>query len=104
MPLVINFETNEIQNYLKVDNDTDNLVIDGMKAAAMLQAEQFLNTDFSTVVTNEDGTTTTTPNEAPATVKLWVMSRIAQLYEGRGQTAMPDYTLLQPHRIYPFRG
>lgn len=138
MPLQVTFQTNEIQNYLRVDPGLDDLVIDGMKAAALLQAENFLNTDFTSITTtvkdstgtalsikknytghvdplpaettviNDDGTTTTTtyaaPSEAPAEVKLWIMSRVAQLYENRGQAAMPDYTLLQPYRLYPFRG
>lgn len=101
MPLQITFIDNEINNYLRVDTGIDAEVIDAMKDAALIEAEAFLNTDFNEY--DEEGNLIA-QNEAPATVKLWVMSRMAQLYEGRGQRNKPDFTLLKPHRVYPFGG
>lgn len=104
MPLQISFAANEVNDYLRVDAGIDTNVIEGMKTAAMDEAEGFLNTDFSTTVINEDGTTTTTPNEAPASVKDWVLNRIAEKYETRGQAIKPDFAAIKTHRVYPFRG
>jgi hypothetical protein len=104
MPLKITFDTNEINNYLRVDDGVDTKLIEGLQAGAMVEAEQFLNTDFATVVINEDGTETITPNEAPAPVKDWVLNRIVEKYENRGKQIKPDFAAIQPHRVYPFRG
>lgn len=104
MPLKITFEENEINNYLRVDDGIDTKLIEGMKNGAMDEAEGFLNADFATVVTNEDGTTTTTENEAPASVKDWILNRIVEKYENRGKTPKPDFAAIQRHRVYPFKG
>jgi hypothetical protein len=113
MPLKITFDTNEIEDFLRIDPGADAITVATVKSAAINEAQQFLNTDFSTTVTNEDGTTTTTDNEAPAMVKQWVLSRMAQLYEirmpapfGVGGTfnTSPDYTLIKPYRVIQFRG
>lgn len=104
MPLKITFDTSEIEDYLRIETGTDTKIVATIKAAAMNEAETFLNTDFSTTVLNEDGTTTITENEAPAIVKEWVLDRIAERYEHRGQRTKPDYGPLKPHRVIQFRG
>jgi hypothetical protein len=120
MPLQINFEQEEIHDFLRVDLGVDDLIIDVLKESALVEAESFLNTDFSsttvTTVTDANGvdtdTITITRNDAPGPVKLWVLQRMAQLYEMRqlgtlsfGKTYQKlDYTLLEPFRVYPFRG
>lgn len=110
MPLQITFTGTEIADYLRVDPDQETATINTLKAAAMDEAEQFLNTDFSTVTINPDGTTTITPNEAPAGVKLWVLSRISQTFEkrvpeffgvGAISTTKPDYVPLKKYRKLP---
>jgi hypothetical protein len=104
MPLKIALESNELLSFLKMDPGFDDNTINTMFDSAKLEAEMFLNTDFSTVVTNDDGTTTITPNDAPATVKEWIFNRVAQKYENVGSFVNPDYSALQPYRVYPFRG
>ena len=104
MPLKITFGANEVENYLRIDPGTDSDIIETLKAAAMDEAEQFLNTDFSTVVTNPDGTTTIIENEAPAAVKEWVLNRIAEKYENRGKPVAPDFSTLKRYRVIQFRG
>lgn len=104
MPLIINFVETEINDYLRIDPGQDLAVIATLKASAMDEAETFLNTDFSTIRTNPDGTTTTTTNEAPATVKEWVLNRIAQKYENRGTPVAPDHSTLKRYRKPNFKG
>lgn len=112
MALQIDFEQEELHDFLRIDLGMDDLIIDIMKDTAVTEAEQFLNTDFSMQIandlTNPDGTTTTTitvtQGDIPAPIKMWVLMRIAQLYENRGQGTTPDYTLIQQYRVYPFRG
>jgi hypothetical protein len=104
MPLKITIEGNELLTYCKLEPNYDDGTIYIMLEAAKIEAETFLNTDFSTIITNEDGTTTIEANEAPATVKEWVFARVAQRYESIGSFVRPDYTLLQPHRVHSFRG
>lgn len=103
MPLLITFTGTEIADYLRVDPTQETGTINTLKAAAMDEAEQFLNTDFSIVTTNPDGTTTTTPNEAPPTVKEWVLNRIAEKFENRGKPVKPDYSTLKNYRVSIFR-
>lgn len=91
MPLQITFYDNEIANYLRVDPEQEKTTIDSLKVAAMDEAEQFLNTDFSA-------------NEAPASVKGWVLNRIAEKFEGRGQEPQPNFYAIKSFRVYPFRG
>jgi hypothetical protein len=104
MPLKITFEDNEVNEYLRVDTGLDTAIIATLLAAAMDEAEQFLNTDFSTITTNADGTTTTTATEAPATVKEWVLNRVAEKYENRGNAPKPDYSTLKKYRRINFGG
>lgn len=112
--LKVTFKPNEVETFLRVDSGVDP-ILDTLQDMALNEAETYLNTDFSTVVINEDGTTTTTPNEAPASVKVWILNRMAQMYENRGfnketgretrfvAAQMPDYTLLESFRIIPFK-
>lgn len=102
--LKITFDETEIPEYLRVDANQDTVIIATIKNAAMGEAERFLNTDFSTNVTNQDGTTTITENEAPAEVKEWVLNRIVEKYENRGNPIKPNYGPLKPHRVIQFRG
>jgi hypothetical protein len=104
MPLKIVLEGNELLTYCKMEPGFDDGTINTMFESAKVEAEMFLNTDFSTVVTNDDGSITTTPQDAPASVKDWVFNRVAQKYENIGSFSNPDFTLLQPYRVYPFRG
>jgi uncharacterized protein YwlG (UPF0340 family) len=71
-----------------------------MLESAKIEAEMFLNTDFSTADINGQ----TVANEAPADVREWIFNRVAQKYENVGSFTNPDYTALQPHRVYPMRG
>ena len=104
MPLLIRFTGNELHDYLRVDHDTDAGLIDSYKTSAMAEAEGFLNTDFSKMVLQPDGTLLKVPMPAPDTVKLWVMDRVAAKYEGRGKAPRPDFSDLQMLRKLPFRG
>jgi hypothetical protein len=104
MTLKITFQANEVNEYLRVDTGQDTAIIATLLASAMDEAEQELNTDFSTVTTNADGSTTTTPTEAPATVKEWVLNRLAEKYENRGNTPKPDFTTLKKYRRINFGG
>lgn len=96
MPLKISFEENEINIYLRVDEGIDAKLINGMVDAAKVEAEEYLNTNFA----DENGEA----QEAPASVKDWVLNRVAEKYENRGKQPKPDFAAIQPHRIYPFRG
>jgi hypothetical protein len=71
-----------------------------MLESAKIEAEMFLNTDFSTV----DPEGKTIANEAPAAVKEWIFNRVAQKYENVGSFINPDFTAIHSHRVYPFRG
>lgn len=104
MPLQITLQPNELLTYLKMDPGFDDGTINTMLESAKIEAEMFLNTDFSTTVINEDGTTTITPAEAPVPVKEWVFNRVAQKYENVGTWVKPDFIMIQPHKIYSFRG
>lgn len=103
MTLQITFTGTEIADYLRVDPTQETATINILKASAMNEAEQFLNTDFSTSVTNPDGTITITPNEAPALVKEWVLNRIAEKFENRGKPVKPDYSTLKNYRKFSFK-
>jgi hypothetical protein len=104
MPLQITLKPYELLTYLKMDPGFDDGTINTMYETAKLEAEQFLNTDFSTSVTNEDGSITITPNEAPILVKDWIFNRVAQKYENAGNFIRPNFVALQPYRVYPMRG
>lgn len=81
---------------MRVDPGVDISLINGLKNAAMDEAESFLNTNFE----DENGE----PQEAPPSVKDWVLNRIAEKYETRGQAIKPDFSAIKPHRVLPFRG
>jgi hypothetical protein len=104
MALQITITGNELNDYLRVDPGNDGVTITMLLETAKNEALQFLNTDFSTTVVNEDGTTTTTENESPIEVKTWVFNRVAELYENRGVRITPNFDMIQPLRVYPFKG
>lgn len=91
MALKIEFKENEITNYLRVDPGQEDVTIAQMKAEAMDEAEGFLNTDFE-------------GEEAPAAIKGWVLNRIAEKFENRGQEPEPNFSAIKRHRVFPFRG
>jgi hypothetical protein len=104
MPLQISLLPNELLDYMRLEPGFDDGPINTMLEGAKLEAESFLNTDFSTEVIAEDGTVTITPNEAPAAVKEWVLNRVSEKYENRGSFKNPNFSQLQPYRVYPFKG
>jgi hypothetical protein len=103
MPLRITFGASEINDYLRIDTEETEL-IEMFKEAAMDEAEEYLNTDFSLVTQNSDGTTTTQTQEAPPKIKQWVLNRIAELYENRGKEPRAEFKAIQRYRRYPFGG
>jgi hypothetical protein len=94
MPLQVTFTGTQIADYLRIDPTQEAGTIDMLKDSAIDEAEQFLNTDFSI-----DGV----PKEAPAMVKEWILNRIAQKFENRGQPVKPDYSTLSKYRVPMFR-
>ncbi|MGG3737256.1 head-tail connector protein [Aeribacillus pallidus] len=83
-----------------MENNLEDNLIQSLKTAASNEAERFLNTDFSTT----DETGQTIENEAPVEVKIWVLNRMAELYENRGRVPEPDFSMIQHLRVYPFNG
>jgi hypothetical protein len=134
MALQITITGNELTDYLRVDPGNDATTINMLLGSAKDEALKFLNTDFSkvtTIVDNVDGTITTTvedkllntttvtttngsnngtititttDQESPTQVKLWVFNRVAELYENRGVKIAPNFEVIQPLRVYPFKG
>jgi hypothetical protein len=134
MALKITITGNELTDYLRVDPGNDGVTITMLLETAKSEALKFLNTDFSkvtTIIDNLDGTITTTvedkllntitvtttsgsnngtttitttDQESPAQVKLWVFNRVAELYENRGVKIAPNFEVIQPLRVYPFKG
>ena len=94
MPLQVTFTGTQIADYLRIDPTQEAGTIQILQAAAMDEAEQFLNTDFSI-----DGVA----KEAPAMVKEWILNRIAEKFENRGQPVKPDYSTLKKYRIPMFK-
>lgn len=114
MPLLVTVQVGELEEFLRVDDTGETLVINLLTEMAKQEAEMYLNTDFSTTTTTVDGSTVITPQEAPKPVKVWIFNRIAQLYETRGETGQkyatalnplaPDFSILKPYRVFPFKG
>lgn len=100
MPLKITLKPNEVLTYAKLDEGFDDGTINTMFESAKIEAEGFLNTDFSTVDANGNRVEV----EAPYDVREWVLNRVSQKYENIGSWVNPDFTQLQRHRVYPFRG
>lgn len=100
MSLKITMTLEEMKLFLRVENDLEDALIQNLKKTASNEAERFLNTDFSTT----DETGNVIENEAPDEVKQWVLNRMAQLYENRGQVPPPDFSMIQHLRDYPFDG
>lgn len=73
-------------------DDDDDVILD-LQASAAVEAETFLNTDFS----DAEGIA----QEAPAPIRIWIMNRIAELYENRGVKVTPDFSAIQQYRVYP---
>lgn len=88
------FTGTQIADYLRVDPAQETGTIEMLKDAAIDEAEEFLNTDFSV-----DGVS----KEAPASVKEWVLNRIAEKFENRGQPVKPDFSTLRKYRVPMFK-
>lgn len=101
MTLQITIDGDELYDYVRIDalEETETKQVDRMLAASKREAEEYLNTDFST--TDDQGVVT--PHEAPEEVKDWVFDRVAHRYENRGTLGKPDFTSIQSHRVYSFR-
>lgn len=78
----------EIKNWLKVEHDLDNDLLNQLKEGVIHQAFNFMQNDFETEV-EETGELVTMP--IPFDVKTGCLMFIAYLYENRGdqQTTMP---------------
>lgn len=70
----------EAKSYLRVDHDSDDVLIQTLIEAAQEQAEQFLGHDF-TETDADTGEVTQLP--IPATVKLACLRMVAAFYESR---------------------
>jgi len=102
MPLIIAFEETEIHDYLRLDPGQDTVIVKTITDAAMDEVLTYLKHDFSTVIRNGDGTTTTTVNPAPPSVKEWVLNRIVEKYENRGNAPDPNFTGIEKYRKVSF--
>lgn len=78
--LVVTLE--EAKNYLRVDHDEDDSLIETLVSAAKASADAFLNNPFPTSGPYESG--------IPAPVKVWVLRRVAATYENRLEGARSD--------------
>jgi hypothetical protein len=104
MPLIIAFEETEIHDYLRLDPGQDAVIVKTITDAAMDEVLTYLKHDFSSVVKNPDGTTSTTVNPAPPSVKEWVLNRIVEKYENRGNAPDPNFTAIDKYRKVSFGG
>jgi hypothetical protein len=102
MPLIIAFGETEIHDYLRLDPGQDTVIVKTITDAAMDEAYTHLKHDFSSVVKNPDGTTSTTVNPAPTSVKEWVLNRIVEKYENRGNAKDPDFSAIDKYRKVSF--
>jgi Phage gp6-like head-tail connector protein len=88
----------QIKNWLKVEHDLDNDLLNQLKEGVIHQAFNFMQYDFQEV--NEQGELVDVP--IPFTVKTACLMFIAYLYENRGdnQTTMPlnCMKLLTPYK------
>ena len=98
MPLVMVFGETEIQDYLRIEAGQDVEIVNTIRDAAMEEALEYLRHDFSKVVTNGDGSTSTTPYAAPTSVKEWVLNRIVEKYENRGAAKDPNFAAISRYR------
>lgn len=97
------FEMGEIAEYLRIEDGTEQLTVEGLTNRALREAETFLNHDFSTKTITWDGKIIITPVEAPAEVKEWVKDRILTVYDNRGSVPAADFSALKPLRVSPMR-
>lgn len=88
----------QIKNWLKIENDLENLLLIDLKEVAIHEAFNFMQNDFSEV--GESGELVNIP--IPFNVKTACFMIIAYLYENRGeiQTALPlnSMRLLTPYK------
>ena len=105
----------EVKAYLRVEHDEEDALLEELVKGAKASADAFLNNPFQ----DASGA----PEPIPDDVKLWVLRRVAFLYEQRvenvrsdqlqgvgqvdyGRLAMEtartlDYTLIRPYRLNP---
>lgn len=98
-PLKLSLTLEDVKNFLKIDFDDDDALINRMIQTAANEARGFLNTDFHTY--DENGQLIQ-ENEAPPEVHDWIQNRVAELYENRGNRPAPNFDDLQHLRVYPF--
>lgn len=98
---------NEVKGWLRVDDTADDALLLALVDAAKEAADAYLDNPF----TDADGN----PLPIPAAVRVWVLERVARLYQQRveglaseslsgvgGVTYGPeDYALLWPYRKFP---
>lgn len=90
MALEVNLTTEMLKNYLRVEHDFDDPLIEKFKKSAISEADGYLNQDYQST------------DEVPAEVDIWVMNRVATYYENRqGNVPKPDYSSIQKYRRYP---
>ena len=111
----LNVTTEEAKAYLRVDGDDEDALIEELVKAAKASADAFLNNPFQ----DASGA----PELIPDDVKLWVLRRVAYLYEQRVENVRADvltgvgttdygraisdrggsldYALIRPYRLNP---
>lgn len=99
-PLKLTLTLEKVKNFLKIDFDDDDELINDMIQEAANEARGFLNTDFHTY--DENGLLIQ-ENDAPAEVNAWVRNRVAELYENRGNAPEPNFKPIHHLRVYPFK-
>lgn len=105
----------EVKAYLRIDADDEDALLEELAEAAKASADAFLNNPF----TDSDGVDEPIPDD----VKLWVLRRVAFLYEQRVENVRADvltgvgtvdygraisdrggsldYALIRPYRLNP---
>jgi hypothetical protein len=88
----------EIKNWLKIEHDLDNVLLENLRAVAVIEAYNFTQNDFEEE--NELGELVILP--IPFVIKMACLMYIAYLYENRGdeQTSLPHncMRLLMPYK------
>ena len=97
----------EAKTWLRIDDDADDALLVALIDAAKEAADAYLNNPF----TDAEGN----PLPIPAAVKVWVLERVARLYERRAEAIASEsvsgagnvawgpeeYALLWPYRKVP---
>lgn len=100
----------EVKAYLRVEHDEEDALLEELVKAVKTSADSYLNNPF----TGASGAEEPIPDD----VKVWVLRRVAYLYEQRlenvsgdtlagvgevdyGKVSSFDYTLFRPYRLNP---